>query len=88
MERRRDMNNILLSGLLSLHTVNDAAGHESKHVPCLGRHGPLDDAELVQRMAEMREAQTQLAAQIREIEASQRRHKRHLYVVPDPPDAA
>jgi hypothetical protein len=89
MDRRRDMSNVLLSGLLGpvLHTVDDAAWHsrarEVSHLHCLGLPTDLrEDTALLKHLWIMEEAHERTAAE----KVRGTRRKRHLYVVPDPPD--
>jgi hypothetical protein len=84
MDDRRDMTNVLLAGLLGLHTVNDADGHASG-LPCLGMPGPLDDTELLHRTAETQKTQSKLAAQIRAVGTEEGRG-RHLRLVTEDDD--
>jgi hypothetical protein len=92
MEHRRDMNNILLSGLLSLHTAGDAAWHsharEVSHLRCLGLPCDLsEDTGLLKHLRIVEEVRERVDRNDVE-ERPRMRRKRHLYVVPDPPDAA
>jgi hypothetical protein len=96
MEDRRDMTNVLLAGLLGpvLHTADDTAWHSRTRrvtpLRCLGLPSDLDQhSELLQHLRMTQEAMhLERVRAAAADELARKRPRRHLHVVPDPPDAA